>query len=157
MGVIQGEREMRLPGAGSGLLLAGLVGEAHESGGRPAAADSLLGAWSATRWQYTSAARAARSVDVVCDLGGAVTLSLGDGTWVLTHVARGRASRSVGGTFEHREGLLELRAGAAGEAEMVSFNLAADTLTIRNENATWDFDGHGLEEPASLVAVFVRL
>jgi hypothetical protein len=43
----------------------------------------LLGSWSATRWQYTSQARPDVTADVVCDLGGSVTLSLSAATYVL--------------------------------------------------------------------------
>lgn len=144
---------MRLPGAGPGVLLAGLMGEPE---GRPAHGDQpLLGAWSATRWQYTSVAQPEQSVDVVADLGGVVTLSLGAGTWVLTWVPAGQSSRSTGGTFELLGEVLEFQPRGSAEPFRASYRQAADTLVLRAEDASWTFAGR--EEPAGFVAVLVRL
>ena len=119
-------------------------------------AHALLGAWLATRWQYTSRDDAARSLDVVCDLGASVTLSLSEGTYVLTHDVPGRGSRSLGGTIEMGAEALVMRARDAASPETVRFRLADHTLSLSSETSFWDFDGAG-EQPARFVAVLVRL
>lgn len=116
----------------------------------------MLGSWSATRWQYTSASRPDRVVDVVCDLGGSVTLSLSAGTWVLTWDLGDRGSQSLGGALTLVGERLVLLAQDAGDAERVLYRLAERTLALSCETSSWDFDGNG-EEPAEFVAVLVRL
>jgi hypothetical protein len=118
--------------------------------------DSLLGAWLATRWQYTSHEEPLRSLDVVTDLGGSVTLSLSKGTYVLTYDAAGRGPRSIGGVVEVRPDALLMQAGGAGGPETIRFRLADQTLSLSSEASSWDFDGAG-EQPADFVAVLVRL
>jgi hypothetical protein len=117
----------------------------------------LLGSWSATRWQYTKRDEPARSVDVVCDLGGAVTLSLSAETYVLTWTLAGEGSRSEGGTSEVLDEHLRLTAEGAGHSDTVRFRVAADTLSLSAEPSAWDFDGDGRDEAADFVAVLVRL
>jgi len=121
-----------------------------------ASSDPLLGSWSATRWQYASRARPDRLVDVVCDLGGSVTVSLSDGAYVLTWTLAGRASGSVGGTLSVCGDHLSLLAQGAAEAESVRYHLAAETLSLSSEQSSWEFDGRG-DEPADFVAVLVRV
>ena len=115
-----------------------------------------MGSWSATRWMYTSREHPDRTVDVVCDLGGTVTLSLSAGTWVLTWEIAGQGRQSVGGTLTHRDEQLELQAHQAQDAEAVRFRLAGDTLSLSSAASGWAFDGRG-EEAADFVAVLVRL
>ena len=114
----------------------------------------LLGSWSATRWQYTS--RAQLTVDVVCDLGGTVTLSVSAGSYVLTWSVAGQASRSVGGALAVAGDRIALRPQGADQAEAVTYRLAGETLALSSDASQWDFDGSG-EEPAAFVAVLVRL
>jgi hypothetical protein len=116
----------------------------------------LLGSWSATRWQYTSGGEPGRSVDVVVDLRGSVTLSLSAGAWVLTWDLGSRGSQSLGGALTVEGDQLLLLAADANEADRVLFRLADRTLALSCEVSAWDFEGNG-EEPASFVAVLVRL
>jgi hypothetical protein len=125
--------------------------------GLPAGPHAIHGSWSATRWQYTSRADPARTVDVVCDLGGVVTLSLSEGTYVLTCDVAGRRNQSVGGVFTMSGDDIHLRASGASDPERVRFRIAAETLALSADESRWDFDGDGRDEPASLIAVFVRL
>lgn len=136
------------------------AGDGGASGGRSHAdvdMNPLRGSWSATRWQYGKRGDPAESVDVVCDLGGSVTLSLSDGAYVLTWDRGDRNGVSVGGAFDVQGDTLELRPQGANEAESVRFLLGQETLTLRSESSGWDFDGDGQEAVAEFVAVFVRL
>jgi hypothetical protein len=96
-------------------------------------------------------------VDVVCDLGGSVTLSLSAGTWVLTVDIAGRARQSVGGTWNAATDRLELHAATLPRPVVMGYRLGAGELVLHMEGSEWDFDGDGTEEPAGFVAVFVRL
>jgi hypothetical protein len=128
--------------------------------GQSAAASAeggLLGSWSATRWQYTSRHQAVQMVDVVCDLRGNVTLSLSQGTYVLAWDIPGNGSRSIGGFCAVGAEEIEFAAPGRDAVERVTFHLGTETLSLRCEASAWDFDGHGQEEPADFVAVFVKL
>jgi hypothetical protein len=114
------------------------------------------GSWAATRWQYASRQQADRVVDVVTGLGGSVTLSLADGTWVLTWAVPGGGSGTDGGSLVIEGAHLRLRRAGAEGPESVLFHLAAETLALSSEQSAWGFDGDG-EEPADFVAVLVRL
>ena len=94
---------------------------------------------------------------MVCDLAGSVTLSLSAGTYVLAWVVAGRGSQSIGGALTVRGDRLALLAHGANEAEWVVFRLAGDTLALSCETSGWDFKDAGAEQPASFVAVLVRL
>jgi len=115
---------------------------------------ALLGSWSATRWQYAS--RAGRTVDVVCDLGGTVTLSLSAESYVLTWSVPEQGSRSIGGALALVDDRLDLRAQGGEQVESVIYRLAAETLALSSDASQWDFDGNG-DEAAAFVAVLVRL
>jgi hypothetical protein len=114
------------------------------------------GSWAATRWQYTSRARPELVVDVVAGLGGSVTLSLTDGTWVMTWAVPGRGGGTVGGSLLIDGARLELLRSAATSLETVLFHLAPETLALSSDASAWAFDEAG-EEPADFVAVLVRL
>jgi len=119
------------------------------------ASHPVHGSWSATRWQYTSRADADRVVDVVAGLGGSVTLSLSDGTWVLTWAVPGRGNGTVGGSLAVGRARLDLLRAGPGPPESLEFHQAPDTLALSSDASHWDF-GEG-EEPADFVAVLVRL
>jgi len=118
---------------------------------------ALLGSWSATRWQYSKRDDPVRSVDVVCDLGGAVTLSLSARTYVLTRDVAGRGTTSEGGACDLLDDQLHLTPEGADRSNAVWFQVAADTLSLRADTAAWDFDGDSDDAPADFVAVLVGL
>lgn len=120
-----------------------------------APSNPLFGGWSATRWQYSNAF--ARSVDVVCDLGGSVSLSLSPDAFILAHTVGGRASPGVSGTLEVRGDELVLHARGYFGAQAVRFRQAGETLSLYSNESGWDFDGDGREEAAEFVGVLVRL
>lgn len=117
---------------------------------------ALVGAWSATRWEYTSRDDTARRTDVVCDLDGTITLSLSDSAWILVAVVPGLGSHTIGGTYDMRGESIELAAAVGGVEQVVRFRVSGELLSLRSEASAWTFGG-GHDEPASLIAVFVRL
>ena len=129
---------------------------AGESAFPAGAGDPLVGSWAATRWQYHSRNEPARMTDVVCDLGGSVTLSLTASTWILTWDVTGWERRSVGGTLQRDGPRLELLPVLAGGAEVLRYQVTDQTLTLSSDESAWCFDGLR-EESADFVAVLVRL
>jgi hypothetical protein len=125
----------------------------------PAAAmeGGLLGSWSATRWQYSRRNDPVQMIDLVCDRRGNFTLSLSPGSFILTWQIPGLGSRSIGGACRVQSHEIELVVPGQGWVETVSFHLGAGELSLRAESSAWDFEGHGREEPAGFVAVFVNL
>jgi len=121
------------------------------------AAHPLFGGWSATRWQYTSAQQPERAVDVVCDLGGSVTLSLTATAFILAFDVPGRGAQGVSGACEVRGDELVLVPDGPNGAERVAFHQIGDTLSLRSDASGWEFDGNGQEQRAGFVAVLVRL
>lgn len=119
----------------------------------------LFGGWSATRWQYAALAAPppGRVVDVVCDLGGSVTLSLTATAFILAFDVAGRGRHSVYGACEVRGDELLLRPEGAGAPTSVRFRQNGDTLSLQSDASGWDFDGDGGDEAAAFVAVLVRL
>jgi hypothetical protein len=117
----------------------------------------LFGGWSATRWQYTSAADPGRTVDVVTDLKGSITLSLAASAFILAFDVAGRGKHSISGACEVRGEELLLVAAGTDRAERVAFHQTGDTLSLRSDESGWDFDGQGRDQGAAFVAVLVRL
>ena len=149
---------MRL-GRVQGVAAASPASVGNDLGARGAAdgGGTLLGSWSATRWQYTSRTEPPLSMDVICDLGGTVTLSLSAGTYVLTYDVARRGSRSQGGSCALEGNQLQLTPEGSGDPDVVQFRIAAETLSLTAESSAWDFDNDGEEEAADFVAVLVRL
>jgi hypothetical protein len=115
----------------------------------------LLGGWAAVRWEYTRA-DGSRRVDVIADLGGAVTLSLSDADYVLSCALRAEPTRSAAGALRVVGDEWIDFSPRTGNPERVEFRRAAGTLVLRSDASAWDFTGAG-EEPASFTAVLVRL
>lgn len=124
---------------------------------KDSAAHPLFGGWSATRWQYTNASEPEHVVDVVCDLGGTVTLSLTATAFILASDVAGRGRQSVAGACEVRGDELLLTPEGATAAERVWFRQVGETLALHADGSGWDFDGSGREEAAAFTAVLVRL
>ena len=115
----------------------------------------LLGSWAATRWEYRALDRPLVQ-DVVCELGGSVTLSIGPGTYILATDVAGRGRHSVGGMITILPSSLVLSPLGGGREQALLFQLTDTTLTLHAAEAAWAFDGSD-EEPAELVGILVRL
>jgi len=117
----------------------------------------LFGGWSATRWQYTSSAHPDRIADVVCDLGGSVTLSLTARAFILAFDVSGRGKHTVSGACEVRGDELLLRPEGMERPHRLRIRQNGDTLSLQSDASGWDFDGTGQDQEAAFVAVLVRL
>lgn len=148
---------MRLPPSPAGTQREDSLPADPRSAPRGATGHPLVGGWSATRWQYTSRDAPRRTVDLVCDLGGSVTLGLTATAFILAWDIAGRGRRSLGGAWVARDDELRLRPEGTLEADAVRFRLSGETLSLHADDSAWDFDGDGRESSAGFVAVLVRL
>lgn len=146
---------MRLPPFPTGRLPGVFTAETPEAASA-GHVHELLGAWSATRWQY-AAADGGRRVDVICDLAGMITLSISPGTWVLSFVVPRWGARSVGGTWTEDAGILRLAPLGAPVIGDLRFRVSGEVLSLSSDQSEWSFRDEGPAEPATLQAVFVRL
>lgn len=108
----------------------------------------LAGAWTASMFQYTDQANPSFSVDVVGDLSGSVSLTVGEdgsftGTLEIGLLETGPVP--MAGTFSISGDTLSIDfTGQASMAGLVSdidaeFTLNGDNLTLMNDDVSWDF------------------
>ena len=126
-----------------------------ETGAEPL--PELLAGWSATRWQYTSLSDPWNAVDMICDLGGSIAITLSDRQFILTCDIPGRGSLTVAGSFEIDGEILRFTALDSSSPQSVRVHQAGRTLSFHSEASAWDFDGTGKERAAWFSAVLVRL
>jgi hypothetical protein len=117
----------------------------------------VFGGWSATRWQYSSHSQPGRLTDVVCDLGGSVTLSLSATAFILAFDVSGRGKHTVSGVCDVGGDELLLWPDGADAPQRLRFRQSGDTLALHSDSSGWDFDGTGTDQDATFVAVLVRL
>ena len=117
----------------------------------------LLGIWSATRWHHIAIGRPDMAVDLVCELGGMVNLSLSWEMYVLAWEIPGRMAGSIGGTWSAHPGTLEFAAQQSNGKQAVEYHLNGGLLTITSESSSWDFENDGSEVATRFVGVFVKL
>src|SRR4029077_8176300 len=104
-----------------------------------------------TRWHYTSRGSPTRTVDVICELGGMITLSLSQGTYILAWEIPGRGGQTAGGGWTLRGGELEYTWPGMDGVESLSARIGPQELTLSTESSAWDFDGDGVDRPAGFV------
>lgn len=137
-----------------GLLSALAVAAACGSSTGPAASD-LVGTWHATRMQYVSTTGLG-TVDIVA-AGGTVTLVLNaDSTYQLTVTPSGGSADVSAGTWSNSIDVMTVReTGMTGEMQF-QMTYTATTLTLTGANTSYDFNGDGTEEAATLNVTFTR-
>lgn len=132
--------------------------EMPTSGDLPERVDGALeGSWAAVRWHYASLGEPGRTVDVVSDLSGSVTLSVSGSRYVITWDAPpGGRSSADGRISRAADGALAFEPTDGPGAEQIAWRFTDATLAMSSDRSAWDFDGRG-EEPAAFTAVLVRL
>ena len=125
--------------------------------------DDLVGTWTSTALVFTSTADPTLSVDVVAVDGAAATLVLAADatyTFIFTLPSGGdphspeEPAENEAGTYTVTGNNLNLtQTGATTYTMEMSRNGDTMTLTLPD---TWDFNGDGVEEPATLVATLTR-
>jgi hypothetical protein len=157
-----GRRSSRIPAILVVLLVGMLVAGCDDD--EVTVAD-FAGAWEATQYQATSHASAEVSIELI-SIGGAFTFNANDtgtftGEVVIPEALGGPVTVPFEGAFEL---LSQDSVNVNFDPEIPpvltdfggQFELDGDTLTIIEENTTFDFDGDGVGEPARFEGTVVR-
>ncbi len=113
----------------------------------------LVGVWGALRFEYTSAAQPPLSRDIVQDDGASYTIDFTlEGTYT-TRLSEQSGTTRDAGTFDIRGSTLVLVSNDGPRVEYEQ-SLENGFMTLRRQDAAFDFDSDGTPEPASL---FIRL
>lgn len=135
-------RNAALAGAASLLLLA-----CGEAAGVTIA--DLVGTWNATKLEFTNKANSAQKIDVV-PLGAQLRI-------VVEPSGRAISTLSFQGQTSVDTSQIVIRGDTlVVDDRRLLFTLSGNTLTITDNNESFDFNQDGAEEPATLLAVLLR-
>ena len=119
--------------------------------------DDLAGVWTATQFLLASTADPTVTVDRISQ-GGTYTLSFNaDGTFSEAGLFSNPTKVESGsGTYVIQGSNLILTEDDDPEPFTMAFVLSGNTLTLSSTDESFDFDGDGVEEAATLEMVFTR-
>jgi hypothetical protein len=138
-------------------LAAGCGDNGTGPGGEVTVAD-LVGTWRATTFSFTSQANASQSFDLIVQ-GGRMTLTVAsDSTYTMVLAPPGEVPDIVTGALVVEEGFLLVTDNSVpGETIAFTMNLSGNRLELVTDEAEFDFDGDGVDEPAVLTIVLQRV
>jgi hypothetical protein len=120
------------------------------------AMSDLAGTWNAVKQEFTNKANTSQKIDQVADGIAGITLNIqSSGSIELVASLFGTPFISLDGTARVEGKKLIVSFDGLGEVEY-EYTLAANRLTTTDNNATYDFDGDGSEEPAIEVTVYEK-
>jgi hypothetical protein len=109
----------------------------------------LVGTWNATKLEFTNKANPAQRVDVV-PLGAQLRI-------VVEPSGRAISTFSFQGLTQVDTSQIVIRGDTLlVDGRRLLFTLSGNTLTLTDNNESFDFDQNGTEEPATLLAVLLR-
>lgn len=116
----------------------------------------LAGTWNAVKDEFTNKADTSQKVDAVSEGLGGITLRIqSNGSFEVTISLFGSPFLTLDGTARVEGNKLTLSYEGLGEIEY-EYTLENDRLTTIYNDATYDFDGDGNDEPATEVTVYVK-
>ena len=119
----------------------------------PAISD-LAGTWNAVKDEFTNKANTSQKVDQISEGLAGLTLRIqSNGSFELAVSLFGTPFISLNGTARVQGNKLIMNYEGLGEIEY-EYTLENDRLTTIYNDATYDFDGDGTEEPATEVTVY---
>lgn len=123
--------------------------------GDAVAPEDLAGTWSATSFVFTRVANTSETVDII-GAGGSVSITFNaNGTYSITFDVGGEMDTSSG-SYAIDGSTLTLDEGTQDEVSG-TIDLSGNTLTLRiTSGLEFEFNDSGVDEPATLVAVFAR-
>ena len=131
-------------------------GDGDNPANSDAAFSNLVGTWEAIQDEFTSKANTSQKADAVADGQGGITLTIqSSGSFEVTVFLFGSPFFTLNGTARVEGNKLTLSFEELGEIEY-EYTLENDRLTTIYNDATYDFDGDGTEEPATEVTVYVK-
>ena len=147
---------MKASSLGVALLLAVAVGcsDSDNSTG-PASPSDFVGDWLASSYVVTNIANTSQSEDLI-PLGMTLSITFTETTYSGTANFNGEATETFSGTYTIEGNQLTLNETGKLEADTMTYTLVGDTMTLSGLDDEYDFDGDGVEDPASFVMVLAR-
>lgn len=116
----------------------------------------IVGTWNATKFEFTNAADTTEKVDII-PLGGGLNLIISSqATYNATIKFPGETPIVETGQIIAKTSTTILLLPNNGDSYSFDYVLSQNMLTLINENADFDFDDDGVDEPAILFILLVR-
>jgi len=146
---------MKASSLGVALLLAAAVGcsDSDNSTG-PASPSDFVGDWLASSYVVTNIANTSQSEDLTALM--TLSLTFTETTYSGTANFTGEATETFSGTYTIEGNQLTLNETGKLETDTMTYTLVGDTMTLSGLDDEYDFDGDGVEDPASWVMVLQR-
>ena len=131
------------------------VGCTSDSTSGPASASEFVGDWLASSYVVTSIANTSLSEDLVAQQ---MTLSITftETTYSGTAVFPGEPTETFSGTYTIGASQLTLSETDQLEPELMTYTLSGNAMTLSGVDELYDFDGDGVEDPATFMMVLAR-
>jgi Lipocalin-like domain len=123
--------------------------------GDAVAPEDIAGTWSATSFVFTRVADTGDTIDII-GAGGSVSITFNaNGTYSITFDVDGAPDTSTG-SYAIDGSTITLDEGTVDEVSG-TIDLSGNTLTLRiTSGLEFEFNDSGMDEPATLIAVFTR-
>jgi len=147
---------MKASSLGVALFVAVAVGcsDSDNSTG-PASPSDFVGDWLASSYVVTNIANTSQSEDLTA-LGMTLSITFTETTYSGTANFTGEATETFSGTYTIEGNQLTLNETGQVETDTMTYALVGDTMTLSGLDEQYDFDGDGVEDPASFVMVLAR-
>ena len=147
---------MKASSLGAALFVAVAVGcsDSGDSTG-PASPSDFVGDWLVTSYVVTNVANTSQSEDLTA-LGMTLSITFTETTYSGTASFPGEATETFSGTYTISGDQLTLNETGELEPETMTYTLSGNTMTLSGLDDQYDFDGDGVEDPASWVMVLQR-
>ncbi len=147
---------MKASSLGVALFVAVAVGctDSGNSTG-PASASEFVGDWLASSYVVTSIANTSLSEDLVAQ-GMALSITFTETTYSGTAAFPGDPTETFSGTYSIGASQLTLTETDQLELELMTYTLSGNAMTLSGVDELYDFDGDGVEDPATFMMVLAR-
>ncbi len=120
----------------------------------PASPSDFVGDWLASSYVVTNIANTSQSEDLTALM--TLSLTFTETTYSGTANFTGEATETFSGTYTIEGNQLTLNETGKLETDTMTYTLVGDTMTLSGLDDEYDFDGDGVEDPASWVMVLQR-
>ncbi len=147
---------MKASSLGVALFVAVAVGcsDSDNSTG-PASPSDFVGDWLASSYVVTNVANTSQSEDLTV-LGMTLSITFTETTFSGTAAFPGEATETFSGTYTISGNQMTLIETGQLEADTMTYTLSGNTMTLSGLDEQYDFDGDGVDDPASFTMVMEK-
>ena len=147
---------MKASSLGVALFVAVAVGcsDSDNSTG-PASTSDFVGDWLASSYVVTNIANTSQSEDLI-PLGMTLSITFTETTYSGTAGFTGEATETFSGTYTIDGNQLILMETGELETDTMAYTLSGNTMTLSGLDEQYDFDGDGVDDPASFAMVMAK-